>query len=346
MTTDWVSTLAAWARNLPPDEEVALICAEAPPDRRAGAPGGQHVRMEQCLQTLSAADLAEMVAATPRLILRLDTCGGPGSPSVETPTAVSLLVEILSELGARERLVVDAPSTAHRGASTGSSERTVRALPVRRRAIFPWTGQIEHRNAPSGSSTSDGALRRRPQTAEGHGEAREQLRLAQALREIHRQTHNGGTDEDQPDHTPEPFLSPSHTRPRSRRLAAEGCTGCATCARSCPTAALSMTVASQQSDPVRLTIDPAACIGCGHCIAVCPAQALTDAGPMSWSQLAASSHETLATIELRPCTRCRTPFSSDGDLCDVCRLRQREPFGSFLPPTYLAPHVYAAPPPG
>jgi len=49
--------------------------------------------------------------------------------------------------------------------------------------------------------------------------------------------------------------------------AAEGCTACGVCARTCPTRALSLSTGVGSTE---LVLDPAACTGCGVCLLTCP----------------------------------------------------------------------------
>ena len=49
--------------------------------------------------------------------------------------------------------------------------------------------------------------------------------------------------------------------------AAEGCTACGVCARTCPTRALSLSTGVGSTE---LVLDPAACTGCGVCLGTCP----------------------------------------------------------------------------
>ncbi len=49
---------------------------------------------------------------------------------------------------------------------------------------------------------------------------------------------------------------------------ADGCTGCGSCAQTCPTGALDLA----QGDTVTLDYDPTLCTGCAQCVSVCPEQ--------------------------------------------------------------------------
>lgn len=57
--------------------------------------------------------------------------------------------------------------------------------------------------------------------------------------------------------------------------AAQGCTACGVCARSCPAGALSLLAGSGSTE---LFLDPAACTGCGVCVESCP-QSVLDVRP-------------------------------------------------------------------
>ena len=339
MTADPVATVTAWARGLGPGRRVVLHCAASGPGHPSAA-SDDVVRWASCVRTLSAAELAELVAASPRLLLGIEGCQcGTATSASDTPPAVHLLAPVLAQLGAADRLQVGTDADKAADPAQGRSGRrrtgsrgpaTVGTLPVGRRALFAWAAP--HPGTPAAPH------RRPPEPASGHGEADEQVRLAQALREIRRQVGDPAV-QGQPVHGP---------APRSRQLASTGCTACSTCVRSCPTGALDLIPVDPgsngpASDSWHLTADLSACIGCGRCLALCPVSALSDEGPMSWAELAAAGRTVLETVAVRTCRRCRTPFGGEGELCQVCRMRQGNPFGSWLPPGYVAPRVYAPP---
>lgn len=128
------------------------------------------------------------------------------------------------------------------------------------------------------------------------------------------------------------------------QLAAPGCGGAGVCVRACPADALSLTVTDltaetdSPSKPVSqfdLTIDPGRCIDCGLCVELCPESAMTRVRPLPWAQALEGTPTTLRAGLIRRCSRCQTPYRTEGSLCNVCAFRTSHPFGSQLPEGFV-----------
>lgn len=335
LTRAEVERVARWARTLGADAHLDLACGALGDSRAGAATAGAGARSVAdarsggdatagravtslvwagCLGALDMADLAVLAAAAPALRVL---------PCRQDHPAVDALVPLLAGLGLGHRLEV---RVAHRPAGGGARHT---ALPVSRRDLWAWARPARRR--------ADGP-RRAPVQGGGHGEAEQQVRLAAALRELLRQE---GLSETSAPPGPPTVGDRSVPVTRARRLTSEGCTACTTCVRACPTGALALTPAGE-GRAVTLELATAACIGCRQCLALCPAQALADHDVLAWPDLLARpATESLETVEVRPCARCRTPFAGAGELCQVCALRAKDPFGSWLPPGYVTPRVFA-----
>lgn len=333
LTQAEVSRVARWARTLGADQRLELACGAPGPTRAGGSQTS--LQWPGCLKALDAADLAELTAAAPLLRAR---------PCPRDHPAVDALVSLLAGLGLGHRLEV----RPGKGAAAGEPRHT--ALPVSRRSLLAWVRPAGHRAAEQGATGQSatglggGGLRRAPEVNTDHGEAQHQVRLSAALRELRRQEglveQSGRGAEPASDEEQSPYAT---SATRAHRLTSSGCTACTTCVRACPTDALALT-SSSDGQSVTLELETAACIGCRQCLALCPAQALTDHDVLTWPEvLRGPARKALETVEVRPCTRCRTPFAGDGDLCQVCALRAQNPFGSWLPPGYVTPRVFAPP---
>lgn len=378
-----VDRIARWSRELTTTEVVELCCAEAAPP--PVEPPHRLVQLPACLTRLGPADLAELVAAAPNLVIHVRGCLGSGL----TRTLDELQV-LLDGLGVGERLrVADmgsqagsaAPATAR---ATGSAAGTDK-LPLSRRQLFGWVRRSqEEQSGPSEDTASIRGpsgetirlARTSPSDPDDRGEALDQMRLAAALRELSRQRARNGPPPEAAGRGPEGAAGgqPGIGASRALQLSSDGCTACSTCVRACPTQALSLgpLAANEQVSgtgqhdagpstagarpptdtdtagvEVVLALEPAACIGCRQCVALCPVQAITSGETVPWTDLAQlPAVQELERVRVRPCTSCRAPFAGDGDLCQVCRMRKENPFGSWLPPGYVAPRVYAPPPEG
>lgn len=357
-----IDRLARWALRLGDREVLHLGCADAAQGRE---PDGPWVRWGECLTAVEMPDLVSLAAVAPRLVLHLGACQDPASSS---PVLARGLLE---HLGLGHRLTVQAGDASTRGSAPAPAEgdRGSR-LPVSRRDLLPWLGRGRGAGAGTAGREREGrraasADRRAPDPSAGHGEAGPQVRLAAALRELRRQETSvrGGaalgdplpvppTDREVTPGGDEASAAPrTGPGPSAHRLASAGCTGCQTCVRACPTSALELRAgaAADLSGDTSLTLvlERSACIGCLRCLSLCPVEALRDDGPVGWAELGSGpAQAVLEEVRVRPCGRCRTPFAGEGELCQVCRMRKGDPFGSWLPPGYVAPRVYAPPSPG
>lgn len=114
--------------------------------------------------------------------------------------------------------------------------------------------------------------------------------------------------------------------------ASEACTACGTCARVCPTEALSFVKADDESG---FTLDfvACACIGCEACLRVCAPSALEIDHRPGLTDVFSQERLTLASGKLTKCRGCGVSIAvrpGDG-LCPVCQYRREHPFGSKMP---------------
>lgn len=307
-----------WALDLPAADTVVLSCPEhdRPPPP---APRRHLVHAETCPSELPIEDLLDMVVASPALELRRPP--GCSRTGADRPAELKALLE---EMGHGERLqLVDLDKDLNEGFETRT--RDARELPIGRRRLLTML-----RPAHASQGPAESGARHVPTPSIVHGEAQQQVHVVEALRELHRQGASPGA---------RGGAGPT----RARRLVSEGCTACGTCVQACPTRALDL-VRAPDAGVATLSFTASACIGCQRCVALCPVSALSTGEPLSWAELVDEPvSQTLESVPTRVCGRCRTEFGGSGDLCQVCALRAQNPFGSWTPPGYVAPHVYAPP---
>lgn len=123
--------------------------------------------------------------------------------------------------------------------------------------------------------------------------------------------------------------------PAAVALQASGCTACGVCVQACPQDALTL---SSDGASVSLLHTSDLCRGEQQCVALCPVEALSTDGQLPWVDVLEQRTRVLATVETVTCERCRARFPADSGLtlCQTCRIRRSDPFGSHLPAAALA----------
>ncbi len=109
--------------------------------------------------------------------------------------------------------------------------------------------------------------------------------------------------------------------PAARVDIGEECYACSLCSRFCPTAALR---SRTHGSTFELSFVPVYCVGCTICAVVCPAKCVALSGEVDAQGLARSEPQTLARLQVTPCSGCKTlcaPAEPD-PLCFACRARE------------------------
>lgn len=300
-----LGVLTRWCERQAARVHLEVLCAESP--RLPGPRDRQVVRVAGCLSDAGAADLAELAAASRSLVLRIDGCAHALAGSDTRQVAA-----VVASLGTADRLQVwtRVPDGVH--VVSDRVEHDIRRLPASRRSLVAWA---------------------RPHSAtQQEVDLPAQRRLLEALRGLLAGGKVGAA---------------AHGLPsEALDLHSSGCTACGACVKACPTDALELRETAHEGGR-QLTVDLPGCIGCTDCLTLCPADALLSAGPVGWGRLLEGPDEVvLEEMLTRTCRRCRTEFAggpADRDLCPVCADRRANPFGSTLPPGYVAPHLYRSP---
>lgn len=120
----------------------------------------------------------------------------------------------------------------------------------------------------------------------------------------------------------------------------EACTACGTCARICPTQALTFEV-DEDAHRYTLRFSAKLCIACEACAHACAEQAISlEYAPTAEQVWGPQEAVLLRDGELTRCGRCNAWFTARPDgvhLCPACEFRQKNPFGSRLPPGVTLP---------
>ena len=114
----------------------------------------------------------------------------------------------------------------------------------------------------------------------------------------------------------------------------ETCTACGTCARACPTKAISFSI-DQDENHFELAFTPSLCVACEMCVHVCLPSSITILDSIPFTQILDQEKEIiLHKGSLVKCDKCGSFCvpTSDVNLCPTCDQRRKNPFGSFIPP--------------
>jgi len=116
----------------------------------------------------------------------------------------------------------------------------------------------------------------------------------------------------------------------------EACTACGSCARFCPTGALGFDI-NEEVGTYSLAFAMQKCIDCGACLHVCADSAISlDPAPVLNQVFGSKEPLVLRRGGLSRCERCHACFAARPGvrLCPNCEFRQKNPFGSRLPPGF------------
>ncbi|MGB3714838.1 MAG: 4Fe-4S binding protein [Candidatus Promineifilaceae bacterium] len=291
---------------------IELLC-ELNPNYEQGTPGATAgIRVRGCLAGIGAGGyLALACHGLERMIARTEAC--PGCPWQ------SLQPRVVDQVEQAKRLLESwgRPDALSYALPKGDDKLKKRPFwnaespPVSRRALFR-----------RGLGASDGEPGDSPDLGNVGGQYRfrERLRLLRAVKEL--STISSGD-----------YLSTSLDGFGFALITvSDECTACGTCARACPTGAFEFELSSTSFS---LKFIPELCIGCGICDRVCAPKAITiDTAPDFGQVFGRNGDNVLQQGGLIRCERCGTPFASRAAkrLCRVCEFRQKNPFGSMMPP--------------
>lgn len=288
-----------------------LVCAGHAAGDTGVSPKHTGIRVRGCLAGLGTGTYLALIAlGMEQVVVRLDAC--EGCPWASLQTVVRSQVE-----GARQWLT--------RWDKSGTLvELTELEAPLERPLWDADNPPLSRRDLFRLAAKQGGITMARAFSAESSGDqrqpGRDRLRLIRAI-----------------SHLPEPAAHLEEPLASSGFVTlsiSESCSACETCARACPTGALTFQTNVKKTH-YELYFTARTCIGCDVCTHVCAPEAIEiDRSPAFAQVFGDSEPRLLREGELSRCPHCRTYFASNGDekLCPVCAYRQKHPFGSMLPP--------------
>jgi ferredoxin len=301
-------------------ESLELLCEHNPLSDKGLKEAGAAIRTKGCLAGIgSGGYLALLALGLAEVIVREDACSGCpwGELKTQIEAQIASTQILLSAWGREKALRLSGP--LEKSILVNRPVWEASNPPLSRRDLFRLAtrqGQLAAARVLSAD---------RPPT--GKHASRQRLRMLAAIA-----------------HFPEPPES-------GRSLSLEGldfavltisaeCTACGVCSRVCPTGALQFS--SQEDLHYQLAFDPGNCIGCKACMAVCGPQAIDMQAAPSFGQVFGNQEPvSLIAGDLAHCERCQTMYAArpGSRLCPPCEFRQKNPFGSLLPPGSKGTHT-------
>ncbi len=293
-------------------EEVEILCGLHPEPGLGENPDCPGIQIQGCLAGLGAGAISDLFAlGLQQVTLRTDACEqcpwGQLCPLIQEHAQKAS--DILSNWAAKP--VVNC--TTSLDAPIQRTLLNAKNPPLSRRDLFRLAGK-------QGKT----ALARSMETAtteKGHFLGRERSRLLAAI-----------------DHLPSPG-NPGEIHLGALNFAilevSEACTACGTCVRACPSEALRILM-DEEETVFRLSQDARKCIACEVCQHVCAPAAIRIQHDPSFDQVFSSKSIVLREAELIHCQKCGTVMAKQEgvNLCPLCVFRQKNPFGSGLPPGF------------
>lgn len=293
-------------------EEVEILCGLHPEPGKGDNPGRPGIQVQGCLAGIGVSTLSVLFAlGLQQVTLRMDVCKecpwGTLGPLIQNHACTAN--DFLSNWAAKP--VVNC--TTSLDAPVEHTLLNAKNPPLSRRDLFRLAGK-------QGKTAMARSMETGP-TEKGHFLGSERSRLLAVIDRLPApgnpgQVILGGLDF--------AILEVSET-----------CTACGTCVRACPSGALRILM-DEEETVFRLSLDTRKCIACEVCQHVCAPAAITiQLGP-SFDQVFSGKSIVLREAELTHCQKCGTVMAKQEgvNFCPLCDFRQKNPFGSSLPPGF------------